>query len=525
MTRLETPMVAARGAQGRVLTRETLEAMDAEAVTRFLLGRRWFGAKGGKPAGARFREVIPLPWDGGRMAITTIEVTLGADRIERYQVPLSYLPHAATEGAGAPRAVLASVDGGGVIVDAVEDPRFLEGLAEALINGAVFEGEGVRWVFEPLGDAASRLTGQRPKVGSAEQSNTSIIFGDRAILKLFRRLEVGENPDVEIGRFLTTRTQFTGTPALLGTIRLEGRTGSSVAGILQHFVRGSGDAWGYTLDSARRDLARVEESETVPAFVEDARELGRVTRELHDALASDATHPEFAPQPARPADVHRWGLAARTSIDEGLALLESRMGHASLPDEAEAAARVLLRRRDEFPALIAEIEAEVREDAGALIRHHGDYHLGQVLRTPDGEFKIIDFEGEPARPISERRARHCPLRDVSGMLRSFAYASATAATDTLKAAGKLPRGLVDVRAGRWQRDVRKAFLAGYLAGGSAGPRFLPARRTAVSSLISLFEIEKVFYELKYELNNRPDWVWIPLRGIARLTEAGPSGEA
>ena len=524
MTRLETPMVAARGTPGRVLTRETLEALDGEAVTRFLLARRWFGAKGGKPSAARFRDVILLPWDGGRMAITTIEVTLGADRVERYQVPLSYLPHPPAEGPGVPRAVLANVDRGGVIVDAVEDPRFLEGLAEALTSGAVFEGEGVRWVFDPLGDAASRLAGQGPKVGSAEQSNTSIIFGDRAILKLFRRLEVGENPDVEIGRFLTTRTQFTGTPALLGTIRLEGKTGSSVAGILQHFVRGSGDAWGYTLESARRDLSLPEEREDTVAFIEDARELGRITRQLHDALASDPGHPEFSPQTAQPEDVARWAAAARTSIDEGLVLLESRMGHGSLPEEAAAAARVLLRRRAEFPALIAEIEVEVRKDAGALIRHHGDYHLGQVLRTPEGKFMIIDFEGEPARPLSERRARHCPLRDVAGLLRSFAYASATAATDVIRAGGTLPRGLIEVRAGRWQREVRKAFLGGYLAGDSAGPRFLPARRTAVSSLISLFEIEKVFYELKYELNNRPDWVWIPLRGIARLTEAG-SGES
>ena len=519
-------MVAARGAHGGVLTRETLEAMDADAITRFLLARRWFGAKGGKPAGARFRDVIPLPWGDGCMAITTIEVTLGADRIERYQVPLSYLPHPPADGPHVPRGVLATVDGGGVIVDAVEDPRFLEGLAEALIHGSVFDGDGVRWVFEPLGDAASRLAGQTAKVGSAEQSNTSIIFGDRAILKLFRRLEVGENPDVEIGRFLTTRTQFTGTPALLGTIRLEGKNGSSVAGILQHFIRGSGDAWGYTLESARRDMSLPEGKETAVAFVEEARELGRVTRELHDALASDATHAEFAPQPATPEDVHRWAMAARTSVEEGLALLENRMGHASLPEEAAAAARVLVRRRAEFPALIAEIEAEVGTDAGAVIRHHGDYHLGQVLRTPEGKFMIIDFEGEPARPLSERRARHCPLRDVAGMLRSFAYASATAATDVIRAGGKVPRGLVEVRAGRWQRDVRKAFLGGYLAAGTAaGPQFLPDRRSAVSSLISLFEIEKVFYELKYELNNRPDWVWIPLRGIARLTEAGTPGDA
>jgi maltose alpha-D-glucosyltransferase/alpha-amylase len=177
---------------------------------------------------------------------------------------------------------------------------------------------------------------------------------------------------------------------------------------------------------------------------------------------------------------------------------------------------------------VEEIEAAVREDAGALTRHHGDYHLGQVLRTPDGRFMIIDFEGEPARPLAERRGRQSPLRDVAGMLRSFAYAAATAATVVPPA---IPRSSMEARAGRWLRDVRKSFLAGYLAerdepaGRAGASRVLPSSRAAIGSLTSLFEIEKVFYELRYELNNRPTWVWIPLRGIARLTEAGAMGAA
>jgi maltose alpha-D-glucosyltransferase/alpha-amylase len=408
------------------------------------------------------------------------------------------------------------VDGGGLIVDAVEDLRFLEALADAMRRGATIDSEGMRWIFAPLGDIGAQLEGQRPRIGSAEQSNTSVIFGDRAILKLFRRLETGENPDVEIGRFLTSKTAFHGSPALLGTIRLESGEGSSVSGILQTFVAGSRDAWGYTLDCARRAFGAPAEQEMAPAFADEARALGRITRELHDALASNADDPDFAPQPATDRDVAQWIVAAKRSIDEGLALLEGRLGGAKLGDEATAAARVLIRRRAEFPRLVDEIHMQVRRDAGALIRHHGDYHLGQVLRTPDGKFMIIDFEGEPARPLAERRARHCPLRDVAGMLRSFAYAAATAATDP---SVKVPRGVVEIRAGRWQRDVRKAFMTGYLSGRAAGAQFLPSQRTSISALTTLFEIEKVFYELKYELNNRPDWVWIPLRGIARLTEA------
>jgi maltose alpha-D-glucosyltransferase/alpha-amylase len=514
--------VTARGSAGGALSRQMLEAIDSDTLTRFLLGRRWFGAKGGRPSAARFRDVIALPWDGGRMALTTVDVTVAGDRIERYQLPLALIDASSFDAAHPPQGVLATVEGGGVIVDAVEDPRFLEAVGEALRRALRFEGEGTTWAFEPHGDVGHRLDGQTPKVGSAEQSNTSIIYGDRAILKLFRRLEVGENPDVEIGRFLAKRATFRGTPALLGSIALESDRGASVSAILQVFVAGSRDAWGYALESARQTFGAPEDDEPATAFADEARALGRVTRELHDALASDAADPEFSPQAASDDDVAAWTAAARRSIDEGLALLETRMGTASLGDETTAAARVLIRRRSEFPALVGIIEAGVRHDPGARIRHHGDYHLGQVLRSPDGAFMIIDFEGEPARPLAERRARNCALRDVAGMLRSFAYAAATAASDK---GLRVPRGVVEIRAGRWQRDVRKAFMNGYLSAGTArGPRFLPAQRQAITNLTALFEIEKVFYELKYELNNRPDWVWIPLRGIARLTEAGAMGD-
>ena len=480
-----TPIVSARGAHGQSLTREMLTAIDGEALTRFLLARRWFGAKGGRPSAARFREIIPLPWDGGRMVLATVEVTVAADRTERYQLPLARLDAAFVDRTQPPRALLAEVDGGGLIVDAVEDLRFLEGLADAMRRGVTIEGEGARWIFTPAGDIGTQLEGQRPRLGSAEQSNTSIIFGDRAILKLFRRLETGENPDVEIGRFLTSKTAFHGSPALLGTIRLESEGGSSVSGILQTFVAGSRDAWGYTLDCARRAFGAPAEQEMAPAFADEARALGRITRELHDALASDAEDPDFTPQPATDRDVAQWIAAAKRSIDEGLGLLESRLGGAGLGDEATAAARVLIRRRAEFPRLVDEIQVQVRRNAGALIRHHGDYHLGQVLRTPDGNFMIIDFEGEPARSLAERRARHCPLRDVAGMLRSFAYAAATAATDP---SVKVARGVVEIRAGRWQRDVRKAFMSGYLSGRATGAQFLPSQRTSISALTTLFEI-------------------------------------
>ena len=489
-----------RRSADRTLTRETLARIAGDVLVRFLGGRRWFGAKGASVRGARVVDVIPVPWGEGRMAIAAVDVELGDDRVERYQLPLVW-------------------DGGDGIADATEDPRFRAGLAEALANGIVLEGDGARWIPESLGGEAGRIVGAESRLSTAEQSNTSIIYGDAAILKLFRRLEDGENPDVEIGRFLTARTGFTGTPALLASARLESHDGRrSVAAILQRYVLGSGDAWAYALESARRFVGAPEDDSLAPPFIDDARSLARVTRAMHDALASDPSDPDFAPQAATRDDVTRWASAAKRSIADALSLLHAAVERGTMTGEAAAAARVLLRRRAEFPALVDEIEHDVRDDAGMRIRHHGDYHLGQVLRTPDGAFMVIDFEGEPARALAERRMRHSPLRDVAGMLRSFAYAAATAVAEV---ATRAPRPAVEVRSGRWLRETRRAFMEAYLThGGPGAPGILPRHRASAGQLAAMFEIEKVFYELRYELNNRPDWAWIPLRGIARLTEVG-----
>ncbi len=519
MTSME-PIGAAGSRHAPAVTRQMLDAIGSEALIAFLLGRRWFGAKGTTPREVRVREVIPLPWGDGRLAIATLDVVLGDDRTDRYQLPLAWAGGDTTDSPGG-RATLGGVEsagGPGRLIDATDDPAFRDGLAAALARGATIDGDGARWVAEPIGDHRPEIGGLTTRLSSAEQSNTSIIVGDVAIIKLFRKLEHGENPDVEIGRFLTTRTGFRGTPALFGVARLEGGGGSSVAAILQRFVAGSGDAWQYALESARRYFALPEDDTRTPPFVDDARRLARVTRQLHDALASDANIPDFAPQPATRADVARWAAAAKRSVDDGFSLLAERVAGGALSGEAAGGATVLLRRRGEFAALIDEIEGSVRDDAGMRIRHHGDYHLGQVLRTPDGAFMIIDFEGEPARPLAERRALQSPLRDVAGMLRSFAYAAATAATDL---STRVPRHTIEIRSGRWLRDVRQTFVQAYLQGGGAGtPGILPSERASITQIIALFEIEKVFYELRYELHNRPDWVWIPLRGIARLTESG-----
>jgi maltose alpha-D-glucosyltransferase/alpha-amylase len=515
---------------------EIVSSLDAETFTRFLTPRRWYGGKGRAPGRVRLDGFVPLPWCDGRFGIARLHVE-SAGRGVHYQLPLA-LRAAAELSADGPRAVLTRIEGNGgarVVHDATEDADFRAELARAFETGARFEGFGAmgsaagnaRWVIEPIGEPV-RLPGSS-RVGSAEQSNTSVVYGDRAILKLFRRLEPGENPDVEIGRFLTEGGDASGaagfrhTPALLGTIRFEEEGASSVAGMLQVLVPGSTDAWTHILERGRPWFgASPTARQPAPEVAADAERLGRVTRELHEALASPraATLDDFRPEPPTEEDVEEWAEGVRETMEEGFALLDERLRANALPADRTADARALAGRRDVYLELVEELVDAVGDDAGLRIRHHGDYHLGQVLRSPAGEFFVIDFEGEPARPLEERRRRHSPLRDVAGMLRSFAYAAATLAGERR---GKLEPRVLEPRAAQWERTARDAFLRGYLTAGlgarseaSEASHVLPRTRAATDSLVALFETEKVFYELAYELNNRPDWVWIPMRGIARL---------
>ncbi|HUF28690.1 MAG TPA: hypothetical protein VMM18_17045 [Gemmatimonadaceae bacterium] len=517
------PVRRVSGPLEAALAPAVLTDFSAEELLPFLLERRWFGAKGRTPVSVAVSSVIPLRWESLRASIAVVEIVFGGGRVERYQLPLSVRRDGAP--GDPPRAVLARVesdDEHGVLLDATEDPTFRRQLAASLEHSASFEDAGARLIAEPVGDGAVGLGAVADtRVIASEQSNTSIVYGDRAILKLFRRLETGENPDVEISRFLTLHTDFRNAPPLLGMLRVEAADGtSSVTGMLQQYLPGSRDAWSHALESGRPFFSAPSDDAPANPFRADAERLGTITRDLHEALASPASHgdPAFAPVAIAPADVAGWAAEVRRSAAEALALLDDRLAAGALPAERVGEARVLARRRDDYLAHIDSLGTGLDERLGQRIRHHGDYHLGQVLRTADGDFMIIDFEGEPARPLAERRAPHAPLRDVAGMLRSFAYAAATLATGARET---LPPRVLEPRTHYWERDARDAFLQGYLRDAHAP--FLPQSRRAIDRILTLFETEKVFYELSYELNNRPDWVWIPLRGISRLLVAPADG--
>jgi predicted trehalose synthase len=498
------------------LSAAVLAQLAGAPLIEFLKPRRWYGAKAGAPRGARIADVVPLPWEDGRFAIARLEVE--SERgVRSYQLPLAFRDaNQSAPDDTKPKAVLARVawsGGEGTIHDATEEPRFLRHLADTLAKGESFGGDGTRWVVEPLGATPLVVPEHTPiRVGSAEQSNTSIIFGGEAILKLFRRLEPGEHPDVEVTRFLTLDAHFKHTPTLLGVVRFEGPSGErTVAGMLQELVPQARDAWADALERGAPYFRAPREKEAPHGFDADAEKLGTITRDA------------FAPEPATHDDVERWADGARRWIDEALSLLERQLAAGTVPKERVAEAQILAKRREHYRNWLDELVAEVGDDAGFRIRVHGDYHLGQVLRTASDDFMIIDFEGEPARSLEERREKGSPLRDVAGMLRSFAYAAATLMTEQ---GAKSDIATREIRGGRWEKAARDAFLHGYLGGVVARaqpegsehdePGILPEEPDNVTRLLALFETEKVFYELAYELNNRPDWAWIPMRGISKL---------
>jgi maltose alpha-D-glucosyltransferase/alpha-amylase len=498
---------------GRTSIESALAWLSSDAILRFLERQRWYGAKGAAATSARVLDAAVMPWGLGAFAIARIIVESAGDS-RTYQLPLAardalpaHIPETGVVARGEPAGKHL------IVYDALYDPDFRQGFVRAIRSGATIQTDGgPKFVIEravpdtPGADPVSRL-------GTAEQSNTSLIIGDDAILKLFRILNPGPQPDVEVSLFLTMQAGFPYTPQLLATMRFEDARGSTTAGMLQDYLGGSTDAWAYTLDRSRAYFTAPPNREAPNTFVDDARRLGTLTRELHEALGSLEEHAAFSPEPAEPEDLDRWAHRAQHAVNEGLALLERQINSPAFPRDRVAEARALLARKEHYVGWINEIADHVGEDLGLRIRTHGDYHLGQILRTRGGDFMVIDFEGEPSKSLEERREKTSPLRDIAGMLRSFSYAAATLAnTDGRNA----PPAVRELRAARWERDVRSAFLGAYFAPVEEEYSILPESDQRSRQLVTLFETEKAFYELAYELNNRPDWSWIPMRGISKL---------
>jgi maltokinase len=447
------------------------------ALREFVIAQRWFGSKSREVAHFRVLETIPLTDQPLGVAILEVEFLPGTH--ELYQLPIGARPEEEAAAAGVSDIC---TNEGMTIYDAMSDADTARQLVRMIAAGTEIETGSGTAEFRPVGDVAlAEVDAVRPM--GAEQSNSSVVLDEKYVLKAYRRLGAGPNPELEILRFLTER-DFPHIAALRGWYGHSGRLIDATLGIVQDFLTGATDGWDLALADLREDPER---------FIARARALGEVTGRMHTALGSDPQDPAFAPEETSNEAL---GLITAT-VDEEI----ERM-FVDLPDDLEALEPIRGRGQ--------EVRDQLRRltqvgSAGKVIRHHGDYHLGQVMFTADEDWVVLDFEGEPARTLIERRRKRSPLRDVAGMLRSFAYAAT--ASELLHGAAA-PTG--------WEESVREAYLDGYIE--ETDQSLLPPGRAAVERLLAVFELEKAVYELRYELDNRPDWVKIPVAGIARLLE-------
>jgi trehalose synthase-fused probable maltokinase len=454
---------------------DLVEGLREEDLAPFMLEQRWFGSKSREVAHVGILDTTVAREEEPALALTLVEIRFHPGTHEIYHVPVGVR----SASSGWTDALIAEVDGF-VLYDATADPELAAELAALMREQRTLEAPDEATIeFRSVSTGELEHPDEIRPIG-VEQSNTSLVFDDTLVLKLYRRLEPGVNPELELLRFLTEHG-FPNIPTLEGWAQYLGKPMDATLATLQHFVPSDGDGWKLALDSLSGDPE---------PFLERVRRLGGVTGSLHTVLASDSSDPAFsAEEPSSEA----LALLVATVDEE----IENVFG--SLPDDP-ALEPILGRGEDVRERLRARSHVGA---TGRVIRHHGDYHLGQVL-WGDEDWFVIDFEGEPARGLTERRRKRSPLRDVAGMLRSFAYAAS---------ASELERGVKPPD--DWEERARGEFLAGYL--DEVDSSVIPSGQ-AFDRLLALFELEKAVYELRYELDNRPDWVRIPVAGIVRLLE-------
>ncbi|HEV3473453.1 MAG TPA: phosphotransferase [Actinomycetota bacterium] len=461
-------------------------SIDAQSLLDELPHQRWFGFKDSRIAGIGVVDEAVID-DGPPALVIAIVAVDVAGRSVWYQLPLL-------------------VDSDGTLRDATTEPERLRVLGELMRHSDSIKGDhGVFYFGGPgLDPMAPPLGRSSVRVMDAEQSNTSVVFDEEVILKFFRKLDRGPNPDLELNRLLTNEG-FDHIPAQVGEITYEGEIDEEEIvvdlGIAQQLVSGGAEGWTYLVAELHRffdeiDPADVPEDhrflteERAKQGLEAIEELGDVTAALHVALSRNEVDPDLVPEAIQ-----------RSDLDDLAARISQSLSDAP-PDALKGIAKTLKR--------LSEIE-----DAGAKTRIHGDYHLGQVLRSSKG-WMVLDFEGEPLRSLSARRAKQTPLKDVAGMLRSLNYVTvATMFQRTEDGSDEWKR--LEPWGRVWEETARDRFLAAYLTRAHEG-RFLPHEREDLLVLLDALEIEKALYELEYEKGHRPEWIQIPRHGLIRVVE-------
>jgi len=507
-----------------VLRRDLSEALMAcrglierEVLPPYLAKRRWFAMKDQVMSSVRLGMLIVLPAPDLLLAVVETET---ADTVARWLLPLGVAWEDRPSGPLPAQLALARVRRGshvGLLTDAFALPDFARAAIAGLARGAVIETSRGTIQFRPtarMNEITLPVDAEMNWLG-VEQSNSSVIVSDIAMFKLFRRVTDGPHPEAEMGRYLTDQG-YANTPALLGEIvHVEPDGTRHALAIAQAFVRNQGDAWTWTQDLLMRglsDLAGSEEAASVDTeqhadYRHFATLLGQRLAEMHLVLGRASDDSAFAPETATDQLVAEWVTQAVQQVDAAIAALDAQ------PDLAEEVALDASSVRDGRDRLAARLETLADAGHGARItRIHGDLHLGQVL-VVSGDVSIIDFEGEPAKPLAQRRAKNHPLRDVAGVLRSFDYAAAVIRRRSASSHPHLAESRVAVFLEDFAAQAIDSFLAGYREGMTNGGSAIE------SGLLDLFVLEKAAYEIAYEAANRPAWIDVPLRGLARLTKA------
>jgi maltose alpha-D-glucosyltransferase/alpha-amylase len=548
-TAAERPPLTAR-ASWTALFEPARRVQLARALLAFAIQRRWFRGKARSRKHVAINDVLMFE-DDARHAIALLHIEYDHGSPETYVLPIAFAEDAApsesmrTPGQVIVRVVLTDVPERGTVQGVLYDA-----LCADTFNAALYAAIQSR---KGAVGRAGRLTGHAltpedvagetplPRALAVDQSNSGVVYGDRFLLKLFRVIEDGPSTELEIGRFLARDPAYRGVPRLAGVLEYEqpGREPATL-GTLFQYVPNQGDAWHLALDALDRYFDRVLADERRPEtpplqpgslvdrahialsdqvvdkigpFLDHVRLLGRRTAELHLQLSGASTDPLFAPEPYDIMHQQSTYGSAIAHAARTFDLVRSRLG--ALSPELRALAESVIAREPELDRVFARITRR-RLDMMRM-RIHGDYHLGQVLWTGN-DFVIIDFEGEPGRPLSQRRFRRNPLRDVAGMVRSLRYASAA----ELRSGRHRPEDAVRLEAWAraWSGWVSAAFLAGYLE-RAQGSRLVPTNGADLAMVLEFFLLEKCVYEIGYELNNRPDWLEIPLRGLLELLPGAP----
>jgi maltose alpha-D-glucosyltransferase/alpha-amylase len=531
-----------------LLGRRVREQLEREVLPVFLEQQRWFAGKGSRIAQVTLREQDEWRSREGSWLLAVAQVDFASDPPQTYSLPLAlaFEDHDPSRIEALLHATVARVRQRarvGVLYDAFWDDGFCRSLVAAMRNRTRLTLPGGELRFSSTSRLADEPDAESLPVRhpAFEQSNSLVVLGERLVLKGYRQLRRGVNPEIEIGRFLTDVSPFPHIAPLYGSLEsCDGEGHTTAIAVLHRYVPNEGSGWDYTLAHLHRlvdDVLTGTSPETtlgpgsVPppppldpggpmphsvdsGFLALIGLLGRRTAEMHAALARPSGDPAFEPEPFTADDLARLRDKLQTEARETLALLEHRRAALPAPVAAMAERLAVSARalREHIDGLIpAEVDA-------TRTRYHGDYHLGQVLLSQH-DFVIVDFEGEPSRPLPERRAKHSPLRDVAGMLRSFGYAAAVA-LQQMGPGSAAERERTQAPLAQWRQATSEAFLGGYreaIASTSSWPRD-PA---VAGRLIALFTLEKALYELRYELANRPDWVAIPLAAVLDPLTAAP----